>query len=97
MAKWAEKWKMVFNVSKCVHLEMGSLTPTHNFCLNGQIIPQGTSVKYLGDEIDSQLKFKEHIDNIVEKGNNIVANEKPKLLAFNTIVQPCITSLVPTG
>ena len=53
MAKLAEKWKVVFNVSKCIHLEMGNLTPTHHFCLNGQIIPQGTSVKYLGVKIDS--------------------------------------------
>ena len=52
MAKWAEKWKMVFNVSKCIHLEMGSLTPTHHFYLNGQIIPQGTSIKYLGVKMD---------------------------------------------
>lgn len=99
MYEWSRRNRMMFNISKCVHMELNHETPQYHFCLNGQVIPQGTSIKYLGVTIDHKLKFSEHIGNIVKKGNQLLgmltrclnyANDKTKLVAFNAIVRPTV-------
>ena len=99
LSAWAKKWKMVFNVSKCAHLEIGSPKPRYHFCLDGQIIPTAESIKYLGVTIDYKLKFQEHIDDIIGKGNKLLgmirrclgpANQHTKMVAFNSIVRPTV-------
>ena len=99
MFNWSQRWRMVFNVSKCVHIEIGEENPRYHFCLDGEIIPQDSKIKYLGVTIDYQLKFKDHIENIIKKGNQLLgmlrrclnhANPKTKLVAFNTVVRPTV-------
>ena len=62
--------------------------------MGGEIIPQDSEIKYLGVTIDYQPKFKDLIENIIKKGNQLLGmlrrclnhgNPKTKLVSFNTV------------
>jgi hypothetical protein len=62
--EWLKLWRMRANESKSTHI---TFTPRRDGCpavyLNRKIIPQETTVKYLGIHLDRRLTWKQHIHN----------------------------------
>ena len=42
-----------------------------NYCIDNIVINQVEHAKYLGVTIDSKLKWHEHINSVVKKGNSV--------------------------
>ena len=53
--EWSQTWGMLFNHSKCTHLQIGKNTHTHRLYLGTELIPATNSIKYLGIHIESNL------------------------------------------
>ena len=96
---WANKWGMLFNAKKCVHIQVGKSEPDIRVKLGDSLIPSSDSFRYLGVQIDSSLKWKTHITNIVAKANRTLgmvkrglrhATVKSKLVAYKTVVKPLL-------
>ena len=96
---WAKKWGMLFNATKCVHVQIGESEPDIRVKLGDSLIPCSDSFKYLGVQIDSSLKWKTHITNMVAKANRTLgmvkrglrsATVKSKLVAYKTVVKPLL-------
>ena len=97
--EWSIKWGMLFNPEKCMHMEVGRDTPNFKFFMNDIAIPQTSSLKYLGVYIQSDLKWHQHIQSVVNKSNKSLfmlirclfnASTGIKLIAFNTVVRPVL-------
>ena len=68
---WARKWGMRFQPIKC---NMMQLTNNHNkidasYRLEGTVLENVESIKYLGVTITSDLKWNSHIRNVCSKAN----------------------------
>ena len=68
---WARKWGMRFQPVKC---NMMQLTKKHNkiqasYTLEGTVLENVESIKYLGVTITSDLKWNSHIRNVCSKAN----------------------------
>ena len=68
---WARKWGMRFQPVKC---NMMQLTKKHNkieasYTLEGTVLKNVESIKYLGVTITSYLKWNSHMRNVCSKGN----------------------------
>ena len=68
---WARKWGMRFQPVKC---NMMQLTKNHNkiqasYTLEGTVLENVQSIKYLGVTITSHLKWNSHIKNVCSKAN----------------------------
>ena len=66
---WAQRWKMIFNLTKCKFLVISHLRsePLPDFCLNGVPLECISSLHYLGIWLDSQLSWQEHIAQVSQK------------------------------
>jgi hypothetical protein len=74
LEEWAWKWQMDFNAKKCYLLSMkkrGDRT-IRQYTLNGHNLAQVDHHPYLGIELQSNLKWDEHINNIVAKANRVL-------------------------
>ena len=60
---------MCFNPDKCLYLELGRVSCAFTLFMNGIAIPKTNKIKYLGVVIQSDLKWHDHIQNIVNKSN----------------------------
>ena len=70
-----KKWKMSFNVDKCVVV---SITLKRNpiyssYHLHGEQLTVVQCAKYLGVSIDSILSFNQHVDNVCKKENSALS------------------------
>ena len=72
LQKWADKWKMSFNVDKCKIMHLGYDNGKHEYNLNGTTLMETTEEKDLGVLIDKNLKFTSHIKSIVAKANRMI-------------------------
>ena len=68
---WARKWGMRFQPVKC---NMMQLTKKHNkiqasYTLEGTVLENVESIKYLGVTITSDLKWHSHIRNVCSEAN----------------------------
>ena len=66
---WSVKWQLKFNVSKCFRFHLGSDHPFGNYYLDGVQVSPTNTVKDLGVNIDSLLKFHKHTNLTVSKAN----------------------------
>ena len=71
--EWSDKWQLPFNVGKCKCMHYGPNNPEHSYTLYGTDINTCTQEKDLGVTFDPSLKFKIHIQNVINKGNQILA------------------------
>ena len=71
---WEEKWKMSFNVDKCMVVSVTlKRTPVHaNYTLHGKKLTVVECAKYLGVSIDSKLCFNQNVDNVCKKANSVL-------------------------
>ena len=61
---------MQFNSKKCVHIQIGETTPEFQLELGPVIVPQSDTLRYLGVQKDSSLKWNTHKSKIVAKANH---------------------------
>ena len=71
--EWSDKWQLPFNVGKCKCMHYGPNNPEHSYTLYGTDINTCKEEKDLGITFDPTLKFKIHIQNVINKGNQILA------------------------
>ena len=70
---WSCKWNLKFNAKKCKILSIcRSKNPVHFYYnINGQILEKVQNIRDLGVIVDSDLKWSNHISNIVAKANQM--------------------------
>ena len=70
---WSIIWKMLFNIKKCKHLHLGSVTTDSKYFMPSDsgnvLIEKVEEEKGLGVIIDSKLNFRQHIANKVSIAN----------------------------
>ena len=69
LAKWAERWKMAFNASKCKIIHVGSKNPRVKYVMNGAEIPEADEERDLGVIINSTLKPSKQVAAAVKGAN----------------------------
>jgi len=101
---WAEIWQLQVSVPKCSVLHLGNRNNGMSYDLNGIILPDVKSMVDLGLTIDSNLRYKLHINNIVSKAHQRAClimrcfkSRDPILLfrAFCVYVRPLVEYCVP--
>ena len=97
--KWADKWKMSFNVNKCKIMHLGYDNGKHEYNLNGTTLLETTEEKDLGVLIDNKLKFSSHIKSIVAKANRMIGlikisfesiDKEMFLILYKSLVRPLL-------
>ena len=81
---WARKWGMRFQPVKC---NMMQLTNKHNkiqasYTLEGTVLENVDSIKYLGVTITSDLKWNSHIRNVCSKANRTLGFLRRNLFSY---------------
>ena len=70
---WSIIWKMLFNIKKCKHLHLGSITTDSRYFMPSDtgnvLIEKVEKEKDLGVIIDSKLNFRQHIASKVSIAN----------------------------
>ena len=73
--KWAEKWQLTFNAEKCkvMHIHVKNQRRSYKMLKVVDMIEmEKTSIKKDLGVVDNQLKFSNHIEMQVNKGNTII-------------------------
>ena len=97
---WARKWGMRFLPVKC---NMMQLTKKHSkiqaYTLEGTVLENVESIKYLGVTITSDLKWNSHIRNVCSKANRTLGFPRRNLFscpqdvkeaAYESMVRPIL-------
>lgn len=103
VSRWAEKWQLQFNVSKCKVIHYGRRNPKCDYTLAnvGEVsnIPVSDCEKDLGVTFDSALSFSDHVADVARRANiklGIIKrsfsslNEKGWLMLYKTIIRPTL-------
>ena len=93
---WARKWGMRFQPVKC---NMMQLTNKHNkiqasYTLEGTVLENVDSIKYLGITITSDLKWNSHIRNVCSKANRTLGFLRRNLFSCPQDVKAAYKSMV---
>ena len=95
--RWADKWQLVYNASKCKVLHIGRPNRHHVYTLKGIAMEEVASEKDLGVHIDSDLKFRKQAAAAVSKAYQVMAvirrsfqllDKSTLPLLFKTLVRP---------
>ena len=80
---WCRTWQMNFNVKKCsiMHLSRRHQPITDKYSLNGTVLSTVSSHPYLGIEIQNDLRWNNHINNIVKKSSRSLRAHTSQLLS----------------
>ena len=63
---WSDTWQLQISITKCTSMNLGRAdSDSFTFTLGNNDLPLETSVKDLGVTVDSNLKYAQHINNIV--------------------------------
>ena len=99
LQKWANKWKMAFNVNKCKIMHLGYGNAKHEYELDGTYLAETTAEKDLGVLIDNDLKFSKHIRSKVSQANRLIGLIKISFESlddvmfsnlYNTLIRPLL-------
>jgi hypothetical protein len=99
LQKWSEQWQLQFNAKKCYNLNVHKKTSTlkQTYILNGHTLDNVNSQTYLGIELQSNLKWHNHVNKITAKANQMLAFTRRnlymcprhiKVAAYQTLVRP---------
>ena len=101
LSKWSDKWLLKYNIEKCCTLHYGHNNPNVTYHLtnsNGkQEIKNTDREKDLGITFDTDMKFRQHISDCINKGNQITGlvrrsflHIKPKSFCklYKTLIRP---------
>jgi len=74
LSKWADSWKMMFNVSKCsiMQISMAHHKSTFAYTMYGDPLSIATEHRYLGILINDKLSWRPHIDQLCHKANQLL-------------------------
>ena len=99
LAEWETKWAMEFHPAKCSTLSATrsrqKLEPSYQ--LHGQQLENVPTIKYLGGEIQENLKWSNHMTSITNKANKTlclvrrnlkVGNKRAKETAYKALIRP---------
>lgn len=99
LESWQNKWQMKFNPKKCftMCISLKKNLPLRKYTFCGQVLENTDSHPYLGVQLDSRLRWKEHISNTTANANKILGlikrnfwycTEEVKKTLYTTIVRP---------
>ena len=100
LLKWSDKWQLKFNISKCGILHIGTNNPKFDYYMDNDMsikLKEVSSEKDVGVTFSDNLKFDIHINNIVNKANQMVGIIKRSftyldkdmfLLLYKALVRP---------
>jgi len=71
--QWTRLWLLSFNISKCKILHIGLDDYPSSYTLNGTVIETVFSMRDLGVQINSSLKFHQHTSITVNKANRVLS------------------------
>ena len=101
---WAATWQIGISYSKCNTMELGP-NPSHTeFFLSNSRIQTTSIIKDLGVQFESNLKFKTHINDIVNRAHQGAAliyrsflsrDTNNLIMAFKTYVRPLLEYVSP--
>jgi hypothetical protein len=69
ICSWSSIWQLRISYTKCSSMTIGHHTNTNKFHLDSHPITHTKTAKDLGVTVDSDLKFKSHIKDIVTRAN----------------------------
>ena len=99
LESWQNRWQMKFNPKKCstMCISLKKDPPLREYTFCGQVLDNVDSHPYLGVQLDSKLRWKEHIENTTANANKILGlikrnfwycTEEVKKTLYTTIVRP---------
>ena len=74
LQNWENTWKMHFNPAKCYYTRFTNKQChiVHSYYIHNAELAENSTMKYLGISIDNKLTWRNHVDSIVGKANNII-------------------------
>jgi hypothetical protein len=69
LSDWAEKWQLKISINKCAVLTIGSCNDKYVYDIDNSSLPNVESIVDLGVTMNSDLRFKKHINVIVSKAH----------------------------
>ena len=101
IAEWSKKWMMVLNTDKCkvISISRKRNKIRHQYTLGNTPLELVSSAKYLGVTITSDLKWNQHVSNVVNKANSTLGflrrnlqinNPALKAIAYKALVRPLV-------
>ena len=102
LGSWARKWGMRFQPVKCNMMQLTKKLTNKiqaSFTIEGTVLENVESIKYLGVTITNDLKWMTHIINICTKANRNLGflsrnlyscHQDVKETAYKTIVRPIL-------
>ena len=74
LKKWADKWGMSFNASKCEVMRIDHSHSTLNtiYTINGQVMREVDKTKHLGIMISNDLSWTPQVQYVTGKANKIL-------------------------
>ena len=96
LEQWSDKWLLHFHPQKCKVLDIGNRVREQNeYYMGEHKLDHITEEKDLGVIIDNKLKFDSHINNKIDKANNILGAIRRSFSYLDkTILLRLFTSLV---
>ena len=71
--RWADKWQLTFNSSKCKALHIGRQNRHHVYTLQGDVLEDAEVEKDLGIYMNQDLKFGMQAATAVSKASQVMA------------------------
>ena len=98
LASWEKKWGMSFHPDKysTIRVSRSRKPIVRDFSLKGHVLTTEDSTRYLGVEVQSNMAWNKHMDQIIKKGNSMlvfprsilkVSNESTKNAAYLSLVR----------
>ena len=100
LVEWSDEWQMSFNIKKCYMMHMTQQRKSkslYSYSMKGIPLTSVTSHPYLGIEIQSSLRWDDHIDKITSKASKTLGmirrnlsgcTKEIKLHAYKSLVRP---------
>lgn len=101
LSLWSEKWLLSYNVDKCGTIHYGNNNLEQKYYLSDNNVkkelPTAESERDIGVLFDSQLKFRDHMSNSINKANKVTGlirrtflhiNVKQFRKLYKTLVRP---------
>jgi len=97
LVKWADKWQMQFNVSKCKVMHVGKKSPRHTYYMSSTGLRSVEMEKDLGVMITTDLKCSQQCEYAYSKASRVmviikktISYKEPRIVLClcKTLVRP---------
>ena len=90
LVKWADRWLLPFNASKCKVMHIGSRNPGHAYNMRGAPMEVADEEKDLGIVIDKQLNFHDQASAASSKASQILAVVRRSFANIDRVTLPLL-------